>query len=174
LAAEQVMAEVNGLLPPDDRPQASEPAEERFELDVAVSASDGTQVEIPDALQVGHGSALSMLLHQPAVIAIFRDRLHLPVVPFQHLDQTEDAGALARAADSILGYLARDNPYFLTYRFGAGEGGAMQDGLAEFRDLARWAEGSGLSVSVTPVRRFRRPGRAAWEEERGVGQTHAW
>ena len=105
---------------------------------------------------------------------MFRDRLDLPVKPLQRLESELDAGAIGDAADSVLGYLENDNPFFLTYRFGYREGGAMKAGMAELRDLARWADGQGLLLSVTPVRRYRRDGTEEWVEERGAGEAHAW
>jgi 1-acyl-sn-glycerol-3-phosphate acyltransferase len=173
-AAQQVMAGVSELLPPADRPRASDAAEEEFALDVAVASADKYPADIPGHLRIRHGSELSKLLHHPAVVAIFRDRLHLPVRPFQNLGEMRSAADMVRAADSVIGYLERDNPYFLTYRFGAREGGAMQAGLRELRDLARWAAGLDHLLTVTAIHRYRRHGSTGWIEERRVGQPHAW
>ena len=68
----------------------------------------------------------------------------------------------------------RDIAYFLTYRFGSAEGGAVRAARRELRDLARWAKESRLRLNVTRVRRTRREGEVGWIRERGVGQAHAW
>ena len=148
--------------------------EEQFALEVAVRDGGGHAVLLPESLAVFHGSALSRLLLHPALIVVFRDRLHLPVGSFQHLEHERDPGAIARAAGSVLGYLEDVNPYFLTYRFGSAEGGAMQKGLRELSELDRWASASGLFLSATPVRRYCRQDAPGWIEERAVGEAHAW
>lgn len=50
----------------------------------------------------------------------------------------------------------------------------MKAGMAELRDLARWAQASGLWLTLTPVRHFRREGAPGWVEQREVGEAQAW
>ena len=74
----------------------------------------------------------------------------------------------------MIRYLDDENPYFLTYRFGNREGGAMHDGLRELRAVALWAQSSGVRLSVSPIRRFRHRDTKDWVEQRSVGEAHAW
>ena len=49
-----------------------------------------------------------------------------------------------------------------SYRFGYDEGGAMETGLRQLRDIGRWAGKQGNRLVVKPIRRFRQRGK---EEE---------
>ena len=62
---------------------------------------------------------------------------------------------IAYAAEAVFSYLDDKNPYFLTYRFGDREGGAMRDGLRPPRGFALCAQSSGVLLSRPVVRQFR-------------------
>jgi 1-acyl-sn-glycerol-3-phosphate acyltransferase len=173
-AAQRILASIVALLPPADRPRAVDVGEETFAIEVVARDRQGSQVTVPQELAVEHGPSLSRLLYHPALIVTFRDRLHLPVQPFEHLDAEPDPALVARAAGSVLAYLEDENPYFLTYRFGNREGGAMREGLRELNKLAAWATAQRLELSVIPVRRYRSDRTAEWAEQRSVGDPHAW
>ena len=113
-AARRVLEAVVDLLPAADRPRSSDVGEEGFALEVALHNAHGDAVDLPDSLRDHNGAALSQLLYTPALIVVFRDRLDLPVKPLQRLESELDAGAIGDAADSVLGYLENDNPFFLT------------------------------------------------------------
>lgn len=152
--ATRTVAAVEALLPAGDRQRRTAIADERFELQVAVNARDRKQRDHSDNLEIRHGAALAKLLHHPAVLKIFTSNLNLPTQSLQCLDQESDAGRIVEATQSILDYLRRENPYFLTYRFGPREAKAMQLGLEELLALARWASASGLPLKLTPIRRY--------------------
>ena len=76
---------------------------------------------------------------------------------FQHLGRQPRPTEIAEAAASILRYLEEENPYLLTYRVGPRRGEAMARGLEELHELARWVSEAGLSLELTPVRRYTSP-----------------
>lgn len=67
------------------------------------------------------------------------------------------AAQIAQVAEAILNYLVGQNEYFLIYRFDPKEGEAMQLGLEELQTLARWADQQGLTLILTPIRRYYSP-----------------
>lgn len=152
--ANQVMERVYELVPPEDRKREQEIADERFELQVAVAGPEGEAVHPPSELALSHSQTLAKLLHRPGILKIFDKNLHMPVEPLQNLKRKPEAGQIASAIRPILTYLEEENPYMLTYRFGAQEGRAMEAGLRELLALAEWAERTGRSLIVTPIRRY--------------------
>jgi 1-acyl-sn-glycerol-3-phosphate acyltransferase len=173
-AAQSLLAKVIDLLPPEDRPHASDVVEEVFSLEVTATTPTGQEMMIPDHLRPGHGAALSRLLHHPAITRVFLDRLHLPAEVFLHIEEKQDPRVIAKAARAVLSYLEQNNAYFLTYRFGGREGGSMAEGLSELLELADWAARARYRLSVTPVRRYRRVACREWMEQRTVGEAHDW
>ena len=155
--AAQVLDAVRTLIPADDREPQAKAFDERFELKVTVQGRDGKPERCPAGLRITHGAALAKLLHSPGVLKIFQNNLRLPVAALQDLENAYDAGTIARAAGAILRYLGEENPYLLAYRFGPRQGEAMEAGIEELLALAQWAAESGLSLGVTPIRRFRSP-----------------
>jgi 1-acyl-sn-glycerol-3-phosphate acyltransferase len=154
--AVQVMDAVHALLPPDDPARQVQFLDERFELKLSVHKADGTPLDYPINLNIRHKHELVKFLHRPAILKIFRQNLDLPVGALQDLAHEQDAGRIAGATQAVLDYLEKENPYLLTYRFGPKEGEAMQTGLQELRALSRWATNSGASLTLTPIRRYRR------------------
>lgn len=155
--AAQVMKAVNALLPPDDPARQPRVVDERFELEVEVQEPNGTPSSYPPDLAIRHPIALAKFLHRPGVMKIFLKNLRMSVGPLQDLQNVRDPGKIADAVRPIWGYLRDENPYLLSYRFGPQEGGAMQAGLGELLALARWAAEVGLSLKVTPIRRYYSP-----------------
>ncbi len=154
--AEQVMDAVYALLPPDDPARQVQFLDERFELELVVHEADGAPLDFPASLNIRHRHALVKFLHRPAILKIFRKNLDLPVEALQDLAHERDAGRIADATQAVLDYLENENPFLLTYRFGPKEGEATQKGLQELRALARWAVTSNASLTVTPIRRYRK------------------
>jgi hypothetical protein len=172
--AQYVLARIVDLLPAAERPVAADVAEEAFAIEAEAVDGRGAPVVLPPEVALEHASALSRLLYHPALIATLRDRLHLPVQAFECIEAESEPESIERAARSLLAYLRDENPYFLTYRFGSREGGAMRNGLGELSRLAAWARARGLRLRVTPVRRLRRDGERDWVEQRSVGEAHTW
>lgn len=155
--AERTVDAIQALLPPEDRAQAPVVKNERFELRVAVWENGGVPTSHPEELSIDHGDALAELLHSAPILKIFTSNLDLPTRPLQHLDQQPRPAEIAKAAASILRYLDEDNPYLLTYRVGPRRAEAMEQGLEGLLDLARWACEAGVSLELTPVRRYTSP-----------------
>jgi hypothetical protein len=127
-----------------------------------VEGIGGNPETYPNHLAIRHATALTKLLHRPAILKIFTSNLNLPTQPLQNLDREPDPERIAEAVRAILEYLDEENPYLLTYRFGPQEAEAMRLGLEELLALASWASRSGLRLTLTPVRRYTPPHR---EEE---------
>lgn len=155
--ATRVVEAIRDLLPPDDPAHQVKALNERFELRVAVQASDGSPASYPDDLAIQHPSALARLLHAPPVLKIFTKNLSLPTRPLQNLARVRNPESIVAAVRSILDYLEHENPHLLTYRFGPQEATAMQCGLEDLLALARWASESGRQLALTPIRRYTSP-----------------
>lgn len=156
-SARQVMAQIEMLVPEEDKRRWNRIRDERFELQLVVQRPDGTPVLIPPEVTVTQAEMLAKFFHRPLLLDVLTRNIKLPVEALKHLDTEHDPARLAAAADLALGYL-NDNAHFLTYRFGYDEGSAMREGLTQLRDLCRWAQQNGYQVSVTPVRRYKRRG----------------
>lgn len=145
---------IQALLPTEDRAQGPAIENERFELRVTVCEDGGGSASYPEELSIDHGDALAELLHSAPILKIFTSNLDLPTRALQHLDRQPRPTEIAEAAASILRYLEEDNPYLLTYRVGPRRGKAMARGLEELHEFARWVSEAGLSLELTPVRRY--------------------
>ncbi|MEZ4669135.1 MAG: lysophospholipid acyltransferase family protein [Anaerolineae bacterium] len=156
-AAAYIMGQVDGLIPEADKKRWRRVYDERFELQLVVQNHGGEVVGIPPELTVKRPDMLAKFFHRPLMLDVFVRNLKLPVQALQTLDTEHDSQKLAQAADVILNYL-KTNPHFLTYRFGYDEGGAMEAGLRELRDIGYWAEKEDLKMIITPIRRFRQRG----------------
>jgi 1-acyl-sn-glycerol-3-phosphate acyltransferase len=152
--ANQVMSAVYALLPAEQRHIQPKITHETFKLEIALHDRRGQPVEIPPDLLIHHSAALVKFLHRPAILKIFDINLHLPVKPIQNLHTHPTAAQISQSLCAILDYLANDNPYLLTYRFGPKEGEAMQLGLQELLALSAWAVQSDYTLHLTPIRRF--------------------
>jgi 1-acyl-sn-glycerol-3-phosphate acyltransferase len=172
--AAQVMEAVTALLPADDPARQPRVVDERFELKVEVQELDGTPSSCPPDLVIRHPIALAKFLHQPGVLKIFLKNLRMSIGPLQDLRNERDPRKIADAVRPVLGYLRDENPYLLSYRFGAQEGGAMQAGLDELLALARWAAELGLSLKITPIRRYYSPQQGEDVEQIEQGTFGRW
>ena len=152
--ANMVMEAVNALIPSDESTSQVQIIDERFELQIALCAGDGSPQTYPPELNIEHAQALTKFLHRPGILKIFRKNLRMPVGALQNLDTDHDARKIAQGTELILDYLKNDNPYLLVYRFGPTEGEAMQQGLEELLALARWAARKEYSLHLTPIRRY--------------------
>ena len=158
-AASYIMAQVDALIPEADKKRWRRIHDERFELEVQVEQADGNVVEIPAELMIQRPDMLAKFFHRPLMLDVFARNLKLPVQALQALDAETDPNRLANAAEVIVTYLQQVNPHFLTYRFGYDEGGAMQDGIRQLRDLGRWAASQNYRIQIKPIRRYRLRGK---------------
>jgi 1-acyl-sn-glycerol-3-phosphate acyltransferase len=164
--ATRVMDEVHKLVPEEDRIPEPDIVNERFELQVNIRDQDQNPQPVPEDLRIQHRHALAKVLHRPAILKIFRVNLKMPVGPLQHLDQEPTAEELMTALQPMIHYLAEENPYLLTYRFGPQEGYAMQDGLEELSALVSWVKKKGYAIQIVPIRMY-----YSREKEREIVQT---
>ena len=155
--SKRVLGAIQDLIPAAERVQAPKIENERFELSIQLRNTGGVQVKIPEKLEVQNAPALAKMLHRPVILKTFRSNLKLPVEALQTLANTPPAAQIAQAAEAILKYLEKQNEFFLIYRFGPKEGEAMQKGLTELRELALWADRQGLTMKLTPTRRYYSP-----------------
>ena len=160
-AASYIMGQVDVLIPEADKKRWRRIVDERFELQLKVELPDGQSVDLPPELQISRPEMLAKFFHRPLLLDVFARNLKLPVQALQALDTEHDPVKLADASDAALGYL-KANPYFLTYRFGYDEGGAMEAGLRQLSAIGRWAGRQRMRLVVRPIRRFRQRGK---EEE---------
>ncbi len=152
--ANRVMVEVHQLVPPRDRVSEPPLVDEQYTLEIKVLDSDQQPVPVPEDLAIQHAAAVAKMLHRPAILKIFRVNLDMPVDALEHLHQSPSPGALLKGLHPILAYLDDENPYLLTYRFGAREGSDMEQGLQELVDLLSWAEPNHYRVQIIPERRY--------------------
>ena len=74
----------------------------------------------------------------------------------------------------MLAYVEQENPGFFTYRFGPREGIAMEEGLREMRDLARWAQAHGHKLTIQFIRRYRLAEDPTVHVETTPGEPQPW
>jgi 1-acyl-sn-glycerol-3-phosphate acyltransferase len=153
--AVRVMNEISALIPEGEKVERGPRIEnERFELEVVVQDANGGPQSVPDDLEIVHRTALAKLLHRPVILRIFRKNYQMPIEALQSLDRVYEAKTIIEGAASIVHYLREENPYLLSYRFGAREAEAMQLGVEELLALSEWAADAGHSLRITPVRRY--------------------
>lgn len=151
-AANQIMAEVEKLIPESDQWRNTPPPNERFDFDVTVIRPDGTSRTLYDDFTPEERAALGKFFHRPVLLNTFARNMRLPVQPLKQYATARDAAKIANAAAAIVDYLETSNPQFFNYRFGYDEGAAMQSGLAKLRDIARRAAQAGEQVELKPTR----------------------
>lgn len=152
LYADQVMEAVHQLVPHDQFKTEPEIIDERFELSITILDKERNPVQPPADLQVVEAVPLSTFLHRPAILKIFKINLDLPTEPLQRLAEAPLVIDLINACQSVLEYLADENPYLLTYRFGVKGGLAMESGIKELHKLLLWCEAEGYQIRIEPTR----------------------
>lgn len=173
-AANEILAEVKALIPEAYRSQHPEIAEEHFQLTIMALDRSGNEVPIPENRQIDHADGLCKLFYRPWILHIFIKDLGLPAMALQQLDEEPSPEALITALDPILHYVGEENPGFFTYRFGHQWGPAMQQGLAELRDLAAWAGENDYRLRIRAIRRYRISGQVEEIVETEPGPEHVW
>jgi 1-acyl-sn-glycerol-3-phosphate acyltransferase len=152
--ANQILEAIRELIPSKQRNASVSIQNEKFELIVKVFDYAGCSVEIPKELAIIHDQALTKVLHRPGILKIFTVNLELPTLALENLDEEPTAREIEIATKSIQNYLNTENPYLLTYRFGAREAEMMYKGLEELNALALWVSQAGYSMHLTPIRRY--------------------
>lgn len=164
--ADQVMEAVHKLVPKDEYTTEPEIVNERFELEISVHDQDQREVQIPDHLGIQEDVLLAKFFHRPAILKIFLFNLELPVEPLQKLVEMPAVTELIQACQSVLTYLAEENPYLLTYRFGVNEGLAMEASIKELHQLLLWCQSHDYTIQIQPTRYY-----YSIKEERDIRQT---
>jgi 1-acyl-sn-glycerol-3-phosphate acyltransferase len=152
--ATKVMDAVDNLCPAGSRTYQNEILNEEFRIVIHLSDSDGSPVQIPPAIEITQGDFLAKFLHYPTILKIFKVNFKMPIEPLQALAAKPTARQINQACRLILNFLEKENPFFLTYRFGQKEGSSMQQGITELEKLTAWAEASGVNVDITPIRQY--------------------
>jgi len=164
--ADQVMEAVHQLVPQEEYTTEPEIVNERFELEITLWDQDQKQLPIPDEYRIQEALPLAKFLHRPAILKIFRVNLEMPVEPLESLAQKPAVHELRTACRAVLDYLADENPYLLTYRFGVQEGLAMQTGIQELSRLLDYCQENGYRIHIQPTRLY-----YSLKEEREVQHT---
>ncbi len=159
-ATAEVMQSVFDLIPQWEKDSWKKLASETFELHLTVTSAGGHSLNgsTPQVTPLEQAQAVGKFFHRPVLLDAMRRNLELPVGVLEQLQTARDAAAFATALDAVVSYIQNENPYFLTYRFGNDEGHAMEAGLAQLRDAARWAADNGYQMDIKPIRRYRMDG----------------
>jgi hypothetical protein len=164
-AANNVMAQIKALIPEEDLHIYEQRVDEEYDLDIQV-CSENTPISMPNTLQIHHGHAYAHLLFTPRLLDVLHRNLKLPIRPLKRTYHKASIPSLLESWTSILNYL-QTNPGFFTYRFGMEEGIAVKESLLELFRLGEWAQGSGYSLTIDPIHRFRNANTGAQVMERG-------
>jgi len=163
-AANQILKEINALVPEQDLLRFHQHLDETFELKISVHDL-ANAVAIPDALFIKHGAAYARFLYSPALMDVLVRNLHLPIKPIRKVTDESNLMPLIAAWKAILDYL-KTNPGYFTYRFGMEEGLAVKQALEELCQLSDWVFESGYRLSLRPIRRYRNGNTGAQVVER--------
>jgi len=165
IAANHILDEINALIPQKDLRRFHRRIDEQYQLDIEIlDAENG--IDIPDNLQLRHGSVYARFLYNPTMMDVLARNLHLPIKPLKTIRHQVRIKPLLRAWKSILDYL-EVNPGYFTYRFGVEDGLAMKKALLELCQLGEWARQSHYALTIQPIRRYRNANTGAEVIERG-------
>ncbi|MFW5713471.1 MAG: lysophospholipid acyltransferase family protein [Brevefilum sp.] len=164
-AANQIMSEINALVPDEDLNFFRRRVDETYQLDIEVLNHQST-LPVPEHLRVHHGQAYAHFLFIPNLMDVLVRNLHLPLKPLRSVYRQDELSPVLRAWDAILDYL-KENPGYFTYRFGVEEGLSVKQALLELKKLAEWAQESGFRLTIKPIRKYRNANTGARVIERG-------
>jgi 1-acyl-sn-glycerol-3-phosphate acyltransferase len=165
-AANAIMAQVESLIPPDEKRDWNHIQNEQFDFQFVVHTPDAET-----AHSVAHPRGLGRFFHTPVILDVMARNMELPVQPLQHVDTMHDAEAIAQATEVALSFLD-SHPQFLNYRFGYAEAAEMYAGVVELHELACLAAEKGQQITLKPVRRYYDSRRQADIEEIVPGVMH--
>lgn len=152
--ANQVMAQVEALVPQEEKIHWRKIDYEHFDLSIKVQQPDGTAVAIPDEFSLEQPESLAKFFYRPVILETLNRNLKLPVGALQRIHLEHNPAEIAEAAQVALGYF-KTNPQFLGYRFGYTEAAAMCDGLEKLRAIATWAAERDCTLIFQVVRRYK-------------------
>ncbi|MDF1519079.1 MAG: lysophospholipid acyltransferase family protein [Brevefilum sp.] len=165
IAANQIMEDINALVPEVDLASFQKRIYENYDLEIDIFPPTDI-LSLPEDLQVKNRSAYAHFLFNPTMIDVLYRNLSLPIKPIKHLDYHSDLNPLLNAWHAILDYL-EVNPGFFTYRFGIEEGLAVKESLKELCRLGEWAQESGYKIAINPVCQYKNANTGARVVERG-------
>lgn len=165
LAANQILAEINTLIPEKDLRRFRRRVDETFELEIDLLSHE-TPLELPEEFKVRHGSAYARLMYNPTMMDVLVRNIDLPIKPLKTVYHQSNLKPVIRAWDAILDYL-QENPGYFTYRFGVEIGLAVKEALLELRKLGEWANESGYALTINPIRYYQNANTGAQVIERG-------
>jgi len=172
-AAQKVMDEIMRLVPEQEKDHHPTAMDERFELGIELQTEQGQSVPLPEP-GIPHAAALCKMIYRPAIVRVYAKDLNMPVQALQHPGTVREPQQVVQAVEPILAYLDQRNPAFLTYRFGANEGVAMEAGLRELLHVARYAAEAGYTMTMTAIRRYQLEASDTEIVESDPGQAHRW
>lgn len=153
-SANQLMAQINALVPEEDLQILHRKVNERYSLKIRIHSNGQIPaLPLPDHLSVLHGAAYARFVYNPTLIDVLVRNLKLPIHPLMHIMKQSALDPVIAAWDAILAYL-NVNPGFFTYRFGVEEGLAVEQALIELRQLALWVQENGYALTVKPIHRY--------------------
>jgi len=165
MSANQIMEDINALVPEADLADFQKRIDENYDLEIDIFPPTDI-LSLPEDLQVKNRRAYAHFLFNPTMIDVLYRNLSLPIKPIKHLDYHSDLNPLLNAWHAILDYLAV-NPGFFTYRFGIEEGLAVKESLKELCRLGEWAQESGYEIAINPVCEYKNANTGARVVERG-------
>lgn len=149
----KVMEQIEALVPVEEKHRLAEKKREYYTLQVDIKTKSGEDVDIPVACAIQHEAALARVLSLEVLLQTLYRNLRLPVHALKEINR-HSPGAVADAADIVLNYLDESNPNYFNYRFGYDVGRQMREGIAQLRDLARWADENGYLLRVKATRHY--------------------
>jgi 1-acyl-sn-glycerol-3-phosphate acyltransferase len=153
--ADRIMDAVWDLIPEQDRVQEEIIKNESFELQLQVRDQNNQAIPIPTDLMPQYGAAFAKFTHRKTLIDNLIENLNMTkAAPLRQLVDRPSLDEIIQATQAVLSYLEEHNPYYFTYRYGQTEGKAMEHGIREIHELARWAKARNLKLHITPLRRF--------------------
>jgi hypothetical protein len=151
--ANRIMEAVRDFIPDGDPLQDLGFQSESFVLKVEVQDQTHKVVSIPGDRFSQYGTSFAKFTHRETLINNLIVNLGLSdVIALKQLVDRPPVEEILLGTQAVLSYLDQDNPYYFTYRYGYNEGKAMEYGIREIHNLARWAKSQNYFLSVTPLR----------------------
>ncbi|MBZ0304091.1 MAG: hypothetical protein K8J31_30425, partial [Anaerolineae bacterium] len=164
-AANAIMAEVQALIPAEEKRDWNQIQDEQFDFEGFINGHDGSAQAVP----VQHAAGLGRFFHTPVILDVMDRNMNLPVQALRQLDH--DPQAVADAAEAALSFLD-SHPQFLSYRFGYHEASEIYAGVVELRDLAQRTAAEGHTLTLKPIRTYRRSDSGAEIVETTLDSMH--
>jgi hypothetical protein len=135
-SVEEMMMQVEALIPPEDRQKVLPVDKLRFDFGVLLHDKTGQSVKNGLALTTEQADLLGKVYYDIELMQTLRDSMHLPVQALLEPGQSQEAGAVARSLQSLFHYLDTDYPHFFSYRFGREQGIAIRAGFETLHHMA--------------------------------------